>query len=82
MPTPLFAEARIPSLLARFAFPTVGPHTVCKTIVKALDAHESRDIYVPWAGQFAWLDRGVPRWLNDAVHWVRSSALAVEVAGR
>jgi short-subunit dehydrogenase len=72
MPTPLFADARIPSRLARFAFPTVGPHTVTKQIVAALDAHESRDVYVPWMTRFAWLDRGAPRWLNDFVHWVRS----------
>lgn len=68
--TPLFGSINPPSRLVAFLAPTIGPHTIAKAIIAALDTDQSREIYLPLYGGWLWAVKGFPSWGRDFLIWV------------
>jgi len=63
-------QAYKPNQFARFLSPTQEPHTVAKEVISALDAGESREIFLPFYTRYTWLARGLPSWARDGLRWI------------
>jgi len=64
--TPLFSTVQLPSNpFYQFFAPSIAPVTVVKSIITALDAQQSRTIYLPFYTHAAPMLRMVPSYLRD-----------------
>lgn len=64
--TPLFSTISTPqNVFYRFFVPSLSPLTVVKAIIQALDAHESRTIYLPFYTTSAVLMKTFPSFVRD-----------------
>ncbi|KAI6130321.1 retinal short-chain dehydrogenase/reductase [Pisolithus croceorrhizus] len=64
--TPLFSTISTPqNFFYRFFVPSLSPLTVVKAIIHALDAHESRTIYLPFYTTSAVLMKTFPSFVRD-----------------
>jgi len=77
--TPLFSRSAytsekppspLPSWLFRFLAPPIASHDVVKTIIAALDDHESREILMPFLVNVSkWMNL-FPSWARDFMQWL------------
>ncbi|KIO12580.1 hypothetical protein M404DRAFT_959019 [Pisolithus tinctorius Marx 270] len=64
--TPLFSTMSVPqNFFYRFFVPSLSPLTVVKAIIQALDAQESRTIYLPFYTNSAVLMKTFPSFVRD-----------------
>ena len=64
--TPLFSSIQLPSNpFYQFFAPSIPPVTVVKSIITALDAQQSRTIYLPFYTNAAPVLRMIPSYLRD-----------------
>lgn len=64
--TPLFSTITVPqNAFYRFFVPSLSPLTVVKAIIQALDAQESRTIYLPFYVNSSVLMKTFPSFIRD-----------------
>lgn len=64
--TPLFSTITVPqNAFYQFFVPSLSPLTVVKAIIQALDAHESRTIYLPFYANSSVLMKTFPSFVRD-----------------
>lgn len=64
--TPLFSSIELPSNpIFKFVAPSIAPVTVVKSIITALDAQQSRTIYLPFYTNLTPALRMVPSYVRD-----------------
>jgi NAD(P)-dependent dehydrogenase (short-subunit alcohol dehydrogenase family) len=69
--TPLFSTIQLPSNpFFKFFAPSIAPVTVVKAVITALDAQQSRTIYLPFYTNLSPVLRMVPSYLRDICQMV------------
>lgn len=64
--TPLFSTIQLPTNpFFKFLAPSIAPVTVVKSIITALDAQQSRTIYLPFYTNFSPVLKMIPSYLRD-----------------
>ncbi|KIM68923.1 hypothetical protein SCLCIDRAFT_1209140 [Scleroderma citrinum Foug A] len=77
--TPLFSTITVPqNAFYRFFVPSLSPLTVVKAIIQALDAQESRTIYLPFYVNSSVLMKTFPSFIRDLAQKLTSADYLME----